>query len=205
MLNVGTEFPNYTVNTTLGTFKIHEYLGTSWGLICSHPADFTPVCTTEIARMAQLTKETEARNVKVMFLSCDPIDMHKDWVKDIEHYSGCKVTFPIIDDENNKLSSELGMFDASCDKFQTIRGVFIVDPSKKVRATICYPSSVGRNFDEVIRLIDALQLTSDNTEAVTPQGWCKGDKLLVKPGCEGTGAKVVDLPSGKPYLRFMDS
>jgi len=202
MLNLGVTFPNFDVETTLGKINLHEFLADSWGLICSHPADFTPVCTTEIARMAQLTKETEKRNVKVCFLSCDPVDSHKEWVKDIEAYSGCKVPFPIIDDANNSISALVGMNEEGLDKFQTVRGVFVLDPQKKVRATICYPTQVGRNFDEVIRLIDALQLTSNNSEIVTPAGWKDGDEVLVKPGCEGTGARVSQLPSGKEYLRF---
>lgn len=202
MLNIGTEFPDFEVDTTLGKLKLHEYLDNSWGLVCSHPADFTPVCTTEIARMAQLVKETDKRNVKVCFLSCDPVESHKEWVKDIEVYSGCKVPFPIIDDDNNNISKKVGMFEEGLDKFQTVRGVFVLDPSKKIRATICYPTQVGRNFDEIIRLIDALQLTSKNNEIVTPQGWKEGGEVLVKPGCEGTGARIEELPSGKDYLRF---
>lgn len=202
MLNLGVEFPNFEVNTTLGKLKLHEYFGDSWGLLCSHPADFTPVCTTEIARMAQLVKETDKRNVKVAFLSCDPVDSHKEWIKDIEQFSGCKVPFPIIDDEDNKISGQVGMNEVGLDKFQTVRGVFVIAPNKKVRATLCYPTQVGRNFDEVIRLIDALQLTTKDTEIVTPAGWKEGDEVLVKPGCEGTGARVEKLPSGKEYLRF---
>lgn len=202
MLNLGVEFPNFEVNTTIGKFKLHDFLGDSWALICSHPADFTPVCTTEIARMAQLVKETDARNVKVCFLSCDPVESHKEWVKDIEEYSGCKVGFPIIDDDKNEISAKVGMNEEGLDKFQTVRGVFVLDPKKKVRATICYPTTVGRNFDEVIRLIDALQLTTKNTEVATPAGWKQGDEVLVKPGCEGTGAKIRQMPSGKEYMRF---
>lgn len=202
MLNLGVDFPNFSLNTTLGELKLYDYLADSWGLICSHPADFTPVCTTEIARMAQLVKETEKRNVKVAFLSCDPVEMHKDWVKDIEAYSGCKVPFPIVDDVNNTISAAVGMNEEGLDKFQTVRGVFVLDPSKRVRATLCYPTQVGRNFDEIIRLIDALQLTAKNNEVVTPAGWKVGDEVLVKPGCEGTGARVAELPSGKDYLRF---
>lgn len=202
MLNLGVVFPNFDVNTTLGKINLHEFLGDSWGLICSHPADFTPVCTTEIARMAQLVKETEKRNVKVCFLSCDPVESHREWVKDIEAYSGCKVPFPIIDDDNNNISKLVGMNEEGLDKFQTVRGVFILDPSHKVRATLCYPTQVGRNFSEIIRLIDALQLTVRNTEVVTPANWEEGQEVLVKPQCEGTGARVEALPSGKPYLRF---
>lgn len=202
MLNLGVQFPNFEVNTTLGKFHLHDFLADSWGLICSHPADFTPVCTTEIARMAQLVKETEKRNVKVCFLSCDPVESHKDWVKDIEAYSGCKVPFPIIDDDSNKISAAVGMNEEGLDKFQTVRGVFVLDPSKKIRATLCYPTQVGRNFDEIIRLVDALQLTAKNSEVVTPAGWKEGDEVLVKPGCEGAGARVAQLPSGKEYLRF---
>lgn len=202
MLNLGVEFPDFEVNTTLGKLKLHEFLADSWALICSHPADFTPVCTTEIARMAQLVKETEKRNVKVCFLSCDPVESHKEWVKDIEAYSGCKVPFPIIDDDNNAISKAVGMFEEGGDKFMTVRGVFVLDPKKKIRATVVYPTQVGRNFDEIIRLIDGLQITAKNNEIVTPAGWKVGDEVLVKPGCEGTGARIEKLPSGKEYLRF---
>lgn len=205
MLNIGVEFPNFELKTTLGDFRLYDFIKDSWALICSHPADFTPVCTTEIARMAQLAKETDKRNVKVFFLSCDPVDSHKEWIKDIEAYSGCKVPFPIIDDTDNQISKKVGMFEENLDKFQTVRGVFVLDPSKKIRATVCYPTQVGRNFDEIIRLIDALQLTVSNTEAVTPAGWKVGDDVLVKPGCEGTGVTTTCLPSGKEYLRFMKS
>lgn len=202
MLNLGADFPDFEVNTTLGKFKLHGYLGDSWALICSHPADFTPVCTTEIARMAQLVKEAEKRDVKVCFLSCDPVESHKEWVSDIEAYSGCKVPFPIIDDANNSIARQVGMYEEGVDKFQTVRTVFVLNPEKKVRAILSYPTQVGRNFDEIIRLIDALQLTAKNSEIVTPAGWNEGDEVLVKPGCEGTGARVTQLPSGKEYLRF---
>lgn len=202
MLNLGVIFPNFDVTTTLGKLKLHDFFGDSWALICSHPADFTPVCTTEIARMAQLVKETDKRNVKVCFLSCDPVEMHLEWIKDIEKFSGCKIPFPVIDDANNTISAQVGMNDEGLDKFQTVRGVFILDPSKKIRATLCYPTEVGRNFDEIIRVVDALQLTAQNREIVCPAGWKVGDEVLVKPGCEGTGARVEQLPSGKEYLRF---
>lgn len=204
MLNLGLVFPNLDINTTLGKFKLHEYLGDSWALFCSHPADFTPVCTTEIGRMAQLIKETDARNVKVLFLSCDSVAQHNDWIKDISEYSGCKIPFPIIEDDDGKIAKEVGMYEEGLDKFTTVRAVFVLDPSKKVRATMCYPTQVGRNFDEIIRLIDALQLTAKNDDIVTPAGWKKGDKVLVKPTHIKDPSACMKLPSGKGYLQFIE-
>lgn len=203
MLNLGVTFPNFDINTTIGQFKLHEYLGDSWALFCSHPADFTPVCTTEIGRMAQLTKETEKRNVKVLFLSCDNLDDHKEWIKDISQYSGCKIPFPIIVD-NGEIAKTLGMYEENLDKFQTVRAVYILDPSKKIRAIICYPAAMGRNFDEILRAIDALQLTTKHDNIVTPANWKQGDKVLMKPTHIKNPDECMKLPSGKNYLQFID-
>jgi len=202
MLNLGEDFPNFTGPSTEGLLDLYEYLGSNWGLVLSHPKDFTPVCTTEIARLAQLEKEFTKRGVKILVLSVDKVEDHVNWVEDVKKYSGCNVPFPLVGDANGEISKMVGMLDKGQDKMVTVRGVFVIDPQKKVKAIICYPASTGRNFDEVLRLIDSLQLTATRKDVVTPVDWKVGGDVIVKPGCEIEGAKVVDLPSGKCYLRF---
>jgi 1-Cys peroxiredoxin 6 len=202
MLNLGEDFPNFTGPSTLGPLDLYEYLGSDWGLILSHPADFTPVCTTEIGRLAQLQKEFVARNVKVLVLSVDTVEDHEKWVEDVKKFSGCEVPFPLVGDDKGEISKKVGMLDKMQDKMVTVRGVFVVDPDKKVKATICYPASTGRNFDEVLRLIDSLQLTATRKDVVTPVDWKVGGDLIVRPGHEIEGSNTVELPSGKSYLRF---
>ena len=203
MLNLGETFPNFVAPSTQGLLDIYAHLGNSWGVIFSHPADYTPVCTTEIARMAQLFKQFEQRNVKPIVLSIDTVDDHKAWVEDVQKVSGCEVKFPLVGDETGNIAESIGMLDKSQDKRVTVRGVFVIDPEKKVKATICYPTSTGRNFDEIIRLIDSLQLTTLRPEVVTPVDWQVGGELIVKPGCEIEGCTTVQLPSGKGYLRYV--
>jgi len=205
MLNLGETFPNLKASTTIGDIDLYEYIGNNWAILCSHPADFTPVCTTEIGRMSQLSKEFEKRNVKVLIISCDSVSDHKSWVKDVNKFSGCEVTFPLIGDENGIIANKIGMLDMGADKMQTVRSVFVIGPDKKVKATINYPASTGRNFDEIIRLIDSLQLTASRGNVVTPADWKVGGDVLVRPGNEMENAVPIELPSGKNYLKFVKS
>lgn len=203
MLNLGETFPNYKGPSTQGTIDIYEYFGNSWGILFSHPADYTPVCTTEISRMAQLTQDFKKRNVKVLCLSIDKLEDHNGWVTDVEKVAGCTVPFPLVADESGEYSEKIGMLDKGQDKRITVRGVFVIDPEKKIKAIICYPASTGRNFDEILRLVDSLQLTNERKDIVTPVDWKQGGDVLVKPGSEVQGANKVDLPSGKSYLQFV--
>jgi peroxiredoxin 6 len=204
MLHLGQTFPNFEGQSTLGKFDLYQYLGNSWGLLVSHPKDFTPVCTTELSRLANLQTEFTKRNVKTMVISVDSVEDHQSWSKDIEHYSKSKVEFPLIGDPKADLARKLGLLDAeSGDRF-TVRAVVIISPNKKVKATICYPASSGRNFDEILRLIDSLQITTKHQDLVTPVDWKVGQEMIVHPGVETpANARVVELPSDKDYLRFV--
>jgi alkyl hydroperoxide reductase subunit AhpC len=203
MLNLGETFPDFKAESTCGPIDLYEYLGNDWGLIFSHPSDFTPVCTTEIGRLSQLTKEFDRRNVKVLLISCDSVEDHNSWLKDVTHYSGCKVPFPLIGDQNGQIANKIGMLDMGADKMVTVRAVFVIGPDKKVKAIISYPASTGRNMDEILRLIDSLQLTASRANIVTPVDWKVGGDLLVKPGNEIEGSVPVELPSGKNYLKIV--
>nr|AFP33292.1 peroxiredoxin-6 [Dugesia japonica] len=222
MLTLGTTFPDFTVKSTVGEIKIPDYFGTSWGLICTHPADFTPVCTTEFARTIKILPEFEKRNVKIVGISCDTIENHKVWAADIQclarsnesDKSGkCELPFPIIADTDRKMVTELGMLDNLARTAAGIplpaRAVYFLDPKKIVRASILYPASSGRNFDEIIRLLDSLQ-TNAKTGLVTPVDWKVGDALIIPPTMSTEDAKkkfkgeikVCPLPSGKEYMRY---
>jgi len=203
MLNLGEIFPDITGQSTAGIINLYEHLGDGWGLVLSHPKDFTPVCTTEIGRLAQLSSEFDKRNVKVVLISCDSVDDHKAWAQDVQHYSGCQLPYPIIGDESGKIANQIGMLDMGADKMITVRAVFVISPDKRVKAIISYPASTGRNMDEVLRLIDSLQLTARRQNVVTPVDWKVGGDLIVKPGAQIDGQRVVDLPSGKDYLKFI--
>ncbi|KAI8430679.1 hypothetical protein MSG28_000874 [Choristoneura fumiferana] len=216
MLLLGDVFPNFTSNTTEGEINFHEWLGESWGILFSHPSDFTPVCTTELARIIQLYPEFTKRNVKVIGLSCDTIDSHHNWCKDIKCYAGCnddeKFPYPIIEDKERKLADQLGMVDKdeldAAGMPLTARAVFIVDANKKFRLSILYPATTGRNFDEILRVLDSMQLT-DKAKVATPVDWKMGDDCMVLPTVPEdqvskvfpSGVTVVKLPSGKNYLR----
>jgi len=203
MLNLGETFPNFSGQSTVGPIDLYEYLGDNWGLVLSHPKDFTPVCTTEIGRLSKLSKEFEKRKVKVLLISCDSVDDHKVWAEDVKHYSGCQVPYPIIGDEKGIIANSVGMLDAGADKMITVRAVYVIGTDKKVKAIISYPASTGRNMDEVLRLIDSLQLTASRQNVVTPVDWKVGGDLIVKPGAQIDGQTVVELPSGKDYLKFI--
>ncbi|XP_066597284.1 peroxiredoxin-6 [Prorops nasuta] len=216
MVLLGEPFPNFTAQTQLGQIKFHEWLGNSWGILFSHPSDFTPVCTTELARVVKLMPEFRRLGVKVIALSCNTVDSHRKWIEDIKVYAGMNdqddFPYPIIDDCSRELATALGMLDPDEKDSHgiplTARAVFIVDPTKKMRLSILYPANTGRNFDEIIRVIESLQLTEKHKVA-TPVDWKKGDNVVIQPTVSINEAKaqfpkfkVVNLPSGKSYLRI---
>ncbi|KAG5672587.1 hypothetical protein PVAND_002703 [Polypedilum vanderplanki] len=213
-MNIGDQFPNFHANTTVGEIDFHAWIGESWAILFSHPADFTPVCTTELARTAKLVPEFKKRNVKLIALSCDSVESHNGWIKDIKSFGNLSgdFPFPIIDDEKRELAVKLNMLDkdeiGSKGLPLTCRAVFIIDGSKKLRASLLYPASSGRNFDEILRLVDSMQLTDFNKVA-TPVDWKKGDYCMVLPTVKNEeipklypkGVEFVNVPSGKSYLR----
>ncbi|AWO01046.1 peroxidase [Chitinophaga alhagiae] len=202
-LRLGDTAPNFQAKTTAGEIDFYEYLGDGWGVLFSHPADFTPVCTTELGKTALLNGEFAKRNVKVLALSVDPLDKHKSWINDINETQQCNVDFPIIADEDKTVANLYGMIHPNASETFTVRSLFVIGPDKKVKLTITYPASTGRNFFEVLRVIDSLQLTA-NYSVATPADWKDGEDVIV------TGAvKTEDIPAKfpkghkiiKPYLR----
>ncbi|MZG30725.1 MAG: peroxiredoxin [Nitrospinae bacterium] len=202
-IRLGDTAPNFTAETTEGTIDFHSYLGDGWGVLFSHPKDYTPVCTTELGRVANLKSEFEKRNVKVLALSVDPVDSHKGWVNDINETQACTVNYPIIADPEKKVSELYDMIHPNALDNLTVRSVFIIGPDKKVKLTITYPASTGRNFDEILRVIDSLQLTA-NYQVATPVDWKHGDDCVVVPAIK-TEDIPAKFPKGhkviKPYLR----
>lgn len=203
-LHLGDEVPNFTANTTIGTLDFYEYLGDSWGVLFSHPADYTPVCTTELGRTAALKEEFAKRNVKVLALSVDPIDKHHGWVNDINETQNVNVDFPIIADEDRKVAQLYDMIHPNASATATVRSLFIIGPDKKLKLYITYPASTGRNFFEVLRVIDSLQLTA-NYSVATPANWEEGQDVIVVPAVSTEDA-IKKFPKGvnvvKPYLRY---
>lgn len=189
--------------TTEGEIDFHDWGGDSWVVLFSHPADFTPVCTTEIGRAASLSKEFEKRNTKRIVLSVDSVDDHHEWVKDVEDTQNTKMDYPIIADEDHKIAELYGMIHPKEDDTATVRSVFVIDPDKKIRLTMTYPPAIGRNFDEILRVIDALQ-TSDEYDIATPVNWQKGEKVVVKPSIstEDARKKFDDVEELRDYLRL---
>jgi len=203
-IRLGDEAPNFTAQTTEGEINFHDWLGDSWGILFSHPADYTPVCTTELGTVAKYKKEFEKRNVKVVALSVDGLESHKDWVKDINETQNTTVNFPIIADEDHKVSELYDMIHPNADSKHTVRSVFLIGPDKTVKLIIIYPASTGRNFDELLRVIDSLQLTAYHKVA-TPANWNDGEDCVIVPSV--TNEQIADLfPKGyteiKPYLRM---
>jgi len=202
-LRLGDEAPNFTAETTDGTLDLYDYLGDSWGVLFSHPKDFTPVCTTELGRVAALKPEFDKRNVKVLGLSVDPLDSHKGWVGDIEETQGHAVNFPLIADPDRKIAQLYDMIHPNAADNVTVRSVFIIGPDKKVKLIITYPQSAGRNFDEILRVIDSLQLTAKYSVS-TPVDWKQGEDVIIVPAVSDEDAKAK-FPKGwktiKPYLR----
>ena len=202
-IRLGDTAPDFTAETTEGTIEFHKYLGDGWGVLFSHPKDYTPVCTTELGRVANLKSEFDKRNVKVLALSVDPVDSHKGWINDINETQSCTVNFPIIADPDKKISEMYDMIHPNALNNLTVRSVFIIAPDKTVKLTITYPASTGRNFAEILRVIDSLQLTA-NYQVATPVDWKHGDDCVVIPAIK-TEDIHAKFPKGhkviKPYLR----
>jgi alkyl hydroperoxide reductase subunit AhpC len=203
-IRLGDDAPNFKANTTIGEIDFHEYLGDSWGVLFSHPADFTPVCTTELGRTALLKSEFDKRNVKVLAVSVDAIGNHFSWVKDINETQHCSVDFPIIADEKREVASLYDMIHPNASATFTVRSLFVIGPDKKIKLFITYPASTGRNFVEVLRVIDSLQLTAQHHVA-TPADWKIGEDVIVVPAVSTEDAEKK-FPKGlnivKPYLRY---
>lgn len=203
-IRLGDDAPNFTAQTTEGEINFYDYLGDSWGVLFSHPKDFTPVCTTELGYTAKLKPEFEKRNVKVIGLSVDPLDSHKGWAKDIEETQGTALNFPVIADADRKVSDLYDMIHPNANDTFTVRSVYVIGPDKKVKLMITYPASTGRNFDEILRVIDSLQLTSKYSVA-TPVNWKQGEDCIIVPAITDEQAKEK-FPAGwktlKPYLRI---
>ncbi|MGV3509114.1 MAG: peroxiredoxin [Sphingobacteriaceae bacterium] len=203
-LRLGDIAPNFKAQTSQGEIDFYEYLGDSWAVLFSHPADYTPVCTTELGRTASLNKEFEKRNVKVLALSVDPLDKHHGWIQDINETQGVEVNFPIIADEDKKVSNLYDMIHPNASETATVRSLFIIAPDKKIKLIISYPASTGRNFVEILRVIDSLQLTA-NYSVATPADWKEGEDVVVTPAIK-TEDIPAKFPKGhrivKPYLRF---
>ncbi|MHB8189526.1 MAG: peroxiredoxin [Ferrimicrobium sp.] len=203
-LQLGDIAPDFREDTTQGELGFHEWLGDSWGVIFSHPKDFTPVCTTELGEVARLMPEFVRRGVKVIGLSVDSVESHLEWEGDIGEVRGTNVTFPMVADSHRVVSNLYGMIHPSVTTAMTVRSVFVIDPAKKIRLILTYPAAVGRNFQEILRVIDALQL-SDRFPISTPANWFPGDEVIVAGTIDTTTAREL-FPAGvrelKPYLRF---
>lgn len=204
-IRLGDEAPNFTAETTEGTINFHEWLGNSWGILFSHPKDFTPVCTTELGTMAKIMPEFKRRGVKVIAISVDPLDSHLSWINDINETQQTTVNYPIIADPDKKIATLYDMIHPNAIDNMTVRSVFIIGPDKKVKLTLTYPASCGRNFEELLRVVDALQLTAQYKVA-TPANWKDGDDCIISPSVDDQEAKVL-FPKGfrtiKPYLRYV--
>ncbi|MHA7055620.1 peroxiredoxin [Aquimarina sp. M1] len=203
-LRLGDSAPNFTAQTTEGAIDFHNWLGDSWGILFSHPADYTPVCTTELGTVARYTDEFKKRNVKVAALSVDGLDSHQGWIKDINETQNTTVNFPIIADEDRKVSELYDMIHPNADSQLTVRSVFVIAPDKTIKLTITYPASTGRNFDEILRVIDSLQLTAYHKVA-TPANWNQGEDCVIVPSVSDKDIPEL-FPKGhkeiKPYLRM---
>jgi alkyl hydroperoxide reductase subunit AhpC len=196
--------PDFTANTTEGPVEFHKWLGNSWGVLFSHPADFTPVCTTELGAVARIKAEFAKRNVKVLAVSVDPLESHHGWIKDINETQSCTMNFPIIADEKRQVAAAYDMIHPNADDKATVRSVFVIGPDKKIKLTITYPASTGRNFLEILRVIDSLQLTA-NHKVATPANWQQREDCIVVPAVSDSDAEKL-FPKGvrkiKPYLRY---
>jgi alkyl hydroperoxide reductase subunit AhpC len=203
-LRLGDIAPNFTAVTTEGTIDFHQWLGSSWGVLFSHPADFTPVCTTELGMVAKIKSEFEKRNVKVLAVSVDALESHKGWIKDINETQSCTMNFPVIADEKREVATAYDMIHPNVDDKATVRSVFVIGPDKKIKLTLTYPASTGRNFLEILRVIDSLQLTA-GYKVATPANWDKGQDCIVSPAVSDVDAEKM-FPKGvrkvKPYLRY---
>ncbi len=205
-VRLGDVAPDFTATTTEGELSFHDWKGDSWAVLFSHPADFTPVCTTELGAVARLKGEFEKRNTKVIALSVDPVEDHLEWSKDIEETQGTAVNFPIIADPDRSIAELYDMIHPNALATATVRSVFVIGPDNTVKLTLTYPASTGRNFPELLRVIDSLQLTSERKVA-TPADWTDGDRAIIVPALSNDDAKEL-FPQGweeqKPYLRLVD-
>ncbi len=204
-IRLGDTAPNFKAQTTEGEIDFHEWMGDDWAILFSHPKDFTPVCTTELGAVAKLKSEFAKRGVKVIGVSVDGVKDHEGWSKDIEETQGVKLNFPLIADPDRKVADEYDMIHPNANDTLTVRSVFVIDNNKKVRLTLTYPASTGRNFDEILRAIDSLKLTSDH-QVATPVNWKHGDDVIIVPAITNEEAKQK-YPKGwreeKPYLRYV--
>jgi alkyl hydroperoxide reductase subunit AhpC len=203
-LRLGDTVPNFTAKSSAGEINLYDYLGDGWGVLFSHPADYTPVCTTELGKTALLQEEFRKRHVKAIAVSVDPLDKHDGWIKDINETQNCHVDFPIIADENRTVAELYDMIHPNASATATVRSLFIIGPDKKLKLSITYPASTGRNFNEVLRVIDSLQLTANHSVA-TPADWKNGEDVIVVPAISTEDA-IKKFPKGvrviKPYLRY---
>jgi alkyl hydroperoxide reductase subunit AhpC len=202
-IRLGDTAPDFTAETTEGMIRFHEWKGESWAVLFSHPKDFTPVCTTELGYVAKIKPEFEKRNTKVIGLSVDPLGAHREWSKDIEETQGQAPNFPMIADADRKVADLYDMIHPNADDTMTVRTVFVVGPDNKVKLTLTYPASTGRNFDELLRVIDSLQLTASHSVA-TPANWKDGDDVIIAPGLSDAEAETKfkkGFTKLKPYLR----
>lgn len=204
-LRLGDIVPDFTADTTEGPIRFHDWLGTSWGVLFSHPKNYTPVCTTELGYTAKLKPEFERRNVKAIGLSVDKLEDHHGWAKDIEETQGAALNFPLIADADRKVADLYDMIHPNASDTFTVRSVFVIDPNKKLRLSLTYPASTGRNFDEILRVIDSLQLT-DRHKVATPVNWRQGEDVIIVPALKNEDAAKL-FPDGwktlKPYLRVV--
>jgi len=204
-LRLGDIVPDFTADTTEGPIRFHDWLGTSWGVLFSHPKNYTPVCTTELGYTAKLKPEFERRNVKAIGLSVDKLEDHHGWAKDIEETQGAALNFPLIADADRKVADLYDMIHPNASDTFTVRSVFVIDPNKKLRLSLTYPASTGRNFDEILRVIDSLQLT-DRHRVATPVNWQQGEDVIIVPALKNEDAAKL-FPDGwktlKPYLRVV--
>lgn len=205
VLQLNDIVPDFTQDTTEGEINFFDWAGDSWVVLFSHPKDFTPVCTTELGTVARLKSEFDKRGVKVIGLSVDPVDSHGRWADDIEETQGTKLNFPLIADQDRRVSNLYGMIHPNASDTMTVRSVYVIDPARKLRLTLTYPASTGRNFDEILRVIDSLQLT-ENHKVATPANWKQGGDVIIVPSVSNEQAKEL-FPAGwdeqKPYLRVV--
>jgi thioredoxin-dependent peroxiredoxin len=204
-IQLGDKAPDFTQESSAGSISFYEYLGDSWGVLFSHPADYTPVCTTELGMVAKLMSEFEKRNTKVIALSVDSIESHEGWIKDINETQGVVVDYPIVADANHKVSKLYDMIHPGASETMTVRSVFVIDPGKVIKLIITYPASTGRNFEEILRVIDSLQLTANHSVA-TPVNWNHGEDCVIAPAIQDPKELEEKFPKGfeiiRPYLRM---
>ncbi len=203
-LRLMDEAPDFTAETTEGTISFHEWLGDGWGILFSHPADYTPVCTTELGYMANIAHEFAKRNVKVLAISVDPLDSHRGWISDINETQNANVSYPLIADPDQKVAELYDMIHPNANDKMTVRSVFVIGPDKKIKLMLTYPASTGRNFDEILRVVDSLQLTAHHKVA-TPVNWNSGEDCIIVPAVtdEEADQTYSDIRRVKPYLRYV--